>query len=137
MATNSRPTRRKLSPVLIGGGVLVIALGFGLPRLLPAPETGTETAAADAPPLGPALARLGGCLVLVCGLCVGVTRLANRKAAAVEGPMAAVASLRINPRCVVHLVQAGERRLLVGTDAGGVKALVELPAAGEAGNPSP
>jgi flagellar biogenesis protein FliO len=29
-------------------------------------------------------------------------------------------------RCAIHLVKAGDRRLLVGTDPGGVKALVEL-----------
>jgi flagellar biogenesis protein FliO len=33
----------------------------------------------------------------------------------------------VDPRCIVHLVRAGERRLLLGTDLNGVKALTELP----------
>lgn len=120
-------TARRFSPVLIGAGVLVVALGFGLPRLMTGPTT-SEPEAGESISLGPALARLAGSLVLVCGLCVVVTRLVNRKGTAASGPMQTVASIRVNMRCVVHLVQAGERRLLVGTDAGGVKVLLELPA---------
>jgi flagellar biogenesis protein FliO len=121
---------RRIAPKLVGAGVLVVVVGFGLPRLLGA---GTGATAADAAPassiaLGPALARVAGCMVLVCGLCVLVTRLMSRRSDTVVGPMHSVASLRLQGRCVVHLVQAGERRLLVGTDAGGVKALLELPA---------
>jgi flagellar biogenesis protein FliO len=125
---------RRPSAVLIGIGVLVVAIGFGVPQFLG--STPSETPAAseqptpdDARPIGPSLVRLAVGLVVVCGLCIGATRLLNRRNAVAAGPMQAVASFRLNGRCAVHLVEAGGRRLLVGTDAAGVKALVELPAA--------
>jgi flagellar biogenesis protein FliO len=126
-----RPARRP-PPLLIGAGVLVTAVALGLPQLTSAPPPAPEKAAPAAPPaapaLLPALARLAGGLVVVCGLCVLATRyLADRPAPAPTGTMDVVASLPIGARCAVHLVRAGGRRLLVGTDPAGVKCLVELP----------
>jgi flagellar biogenesis protein FliO len=122
----SSPRRR--SPALLGCGLVVIAIGFGLPQILPGRATPSESSAVpESQPLGQSLARMAGCLVLVCGLCVIVTRWLGRRAAEVPGQMRVLASARVGNRCVVHLVQAGERRLLLGTDAAGVKALVELP----------
>lgn len=139
--TPNRPTGPKPSPLLIGGGILVIALGFGLPRLFTGSSTdsvspppasaaapGTAIAPAEGPSLGMALGRLAVSLGVVAGLCVVVARVVGRRAGEKPGNMAVVASLAVGPRCAVHLVRSGDRRLLIGTDATGVKALVELPA---------
>jgi flagellar protein FliO/FliZ len=142
--------RLRPSPVLIGTGILVISLGFGLPQLTPsASPTTPKAATADvgnpkvapaapvptpasaptpaAPEFGTAVVRLIGGLVVVCVLCVVATRYLNRRPKEATGTMRVLASLRVAPRCVVHLVRAGERRLLIGTDATGVKSLLELP----------
>jgi flagellar biogenesis protein FliO len=59
---------------------------------------------------------------------VVVARYVGRKSQVV-GPsnLGVEASLPIDSRCVLHLVRVGERRLLVGSDSAGVKAVVELP----------
>ena len=116
---------RRPHPALIGGGVLVVALGFGVPRLL---TPAADPAAAPAGPgVGAALLKMTAAVVVAGGLCAVAARYAGKRAAADAGPIAAAAALRIDGRCVLHYVRAGDRRLLVGTDAGGVKALVELP----------
>jgi flagellar biogenesis protein FliO len=66
-------------------------------------------------------------LVVVCGLCVGVARLVARKPPPPATGMAVSAALAVDPRCSVYLVTAGDRRLLLGVDAAGVKAVLELP----------
>jgi len=142
-----RPPGPRVPPALIGVGVLLAALGFGLPRLTPdaaptvaavepAPQPAAATkpalptpiAPVDGPALGASLARLAGSLAVVCGLCVAAARVAARRTAAgPDGAMEVLASLPIAGRSSVYLVKAGERRLLIGMDGGGVKALVELP----------
>lgn len=141
--TAPKPVR--LSPGLIGAGVLVVALGFGLPMLSPsspAPEAPTAPAPATAakpqqpapisPPsatgLGWSLVKLAVGLVVVCGLCVLLARYAGTKPLPPPSGMEVLAAITVG-RGVVHLVRIGERRLLLGTDASGVKALVELPGA--------
>ncbi|MDB5312214.1 MAG: hypothetical protein JWO38_6416 [Gemmataceae bacterium] len=137
------PAARRPAAALIGVGVLVVALGFGLPRLAPdvlpdpkpaasepAPVAPAAPVPVDGPGVGVSLARLAGSLVVVCGLCVAVTRLIGRRPAAPKPGMEVIASLPVDARCAVYLVRAGDRRLLVGLDAGGVKALVELPGPG-------
>ncbi|WP_417936409.1 flagellar biosynthetic protein FliO [Gemmata obscuriglobus] len=63
----------------------------------------------------------------MCGGCVLATRYLGKKSPDAPTPsMVVVASLTVG-RCAVHLVRAGERRMLIGTDSSGVKALVELP----------
>jgi flagellar biogenesis protein FliO len=138
-----RPAPFRPSPLLIGIGVFVIAVGFGLPYLTsgattaqtktePAPESpkaSSPPTGGEGPGLGTALARLIGCLVVVCGSCVIVARWVGRKAPAATGAMTVLAALPVDARCAVYLVRAGERRLLIGTDPAGVKALVELPGA--------
>jgi flagellar biogenesis protein FliO len=126
--------------------VLVIALGFGLPRVFTgvAPEPSQVEAKAseqkrESSAAAPAesqqstsqlwmsLARMAIGLVIVCGLCIAVTRwMAGQKPPAGKA-MEVLASLAVDARCGIHLVRAGERRLLIGTDFAGVKALVELP----------
>lgn len=137
MPTPAQPTRPasfRPSPLLIGVGILVIGIGFGLPYLAPStptnPPEATKPAATpsggDGPGLGMALARLVGCMVVVCGLCVLVARWVGRKTPVPTSTMQVLAALPVDARCAVYLVQAGDRRLLIGTDAAGVKALVEL-----------
>ncbi len=148
---STRSTPFRPPPILIGVGVLVVALGFGLPRLI----TGTtpdssaaEPNSAGAKPALPwsdtlalptiessperpglvmAFARLVGGLVVVCGLCIVITRWMAKQTPAPAGTMEVLASLAVDVRCAIHLVRAGDRRLLIGTDLSGVKALTELP----------
>lgn len=137
-------------PILIGVGILVVAIGFGLPRLMSG--TTSESLATDTKPVEPklsslrseaftpptvaahseplslitSLARLIGGLVIVCGLCVVITRWMAKQPPKPSGTMEVLASLAVDARCAIHLVRAGERRLLIGTDLTGVKALTEL-----------
>lgn len=128
-------------PVLIGVGVLMVAVGFALPRLAPephgpagpaapAPSRSPDTAlptTVEGPGLGAAVGRLAVCLAVVCAAVVGVTRLVQKPAIETAGGMQVLAAHAIDVRCAVYLVRAGDRRLLIGTDHTGVKALVELP----------
>jgi len=150
MPEAKQPTVR-IPPALIGVGVLVIALGFGLPLLTsqqtPAPLSATPSTPQVAKEFTPranepapanlvvSLLRFVAALTVVCGLCVLAAKWLGRKPPAPgEAAMQVVASLRVG-RCSVHLVRAGERRMLIGTDANGVKSLVELP--GPAPEPVP
>jgi hypothetical protein len=142
------PKGPRVPPALIGAGVLVIALGFGVPLLTSGsvPDATHEPAAAKAasspvqPPESPnlltALLRLLVGMAVVCGLCVVVARMIGPKAPPAPGAMDVVASIAVGP-CVLHLVRAGERRLLVGTDPAGVKAVLELPGPGPEPEPPP
>lgn len=133
----------RFSPGLIGAGVLVVALGFGIPQLLttaPSPPRGADPAVVPnasavpalpqpvSPNLGPALLRLAVGMAVVCGLCVLATRyLIRPPGAAAPSEMEVLASLPLGNRCAVHLVRAGDHQLLIGTDAAGAKAVVEFP----------
>lgn len=131
-----RKSTSRPPPLLIGIGVLVIALGFGLPRLFSG--SADPTAQVEKPVLesvqtpertglGMTFARLLGGLIVVCGLCILITRWLAQKTPVSQGPMQVLATLAIDHRCALHLVKANERRLLIGTDLAGVKALIELP----------
>jgi flagellar protein FliO/FliZ len=148
---STRSTSFRPPPILIGVGILVVALGFGLPRVItgttpdssaaepnaagakPAPPwSGTPAlptieSATERPGLVMAFARLVGGLVVVCGLCIVITRWMAKQTPAPVGTMEVLASLAVDVRCAIHLVRAGDRRLLIGTDLAGVKALTELP----------
>jgi hypothetical protein len=65
-------------------------------------------------------------LIVVCGLCVVAARVIGPPRPPAPGAMDVLASVAV-AQCVLHLVRAGGRRLLVGTDLGGVKVLLELP----------
>jgi hypothetical protein len=86
MAAPAPPPVRRVPPLLVGAGLLVIAAGFGLPRLLPDPapaaavaaDPGTPAPPPDGPGLGASLGRMVVSLAVVCGLCVGVARLVAR-----------------------------------------------------------
>jgi flagellar biogenesis protein FliO len=132
------PKALRVSPGLIGAGVLVMLLGFGLPLLAPKAAP-TDEAPREAAPLTPApvqppsapnlvgsLLKLVVGLAVVCGLCVLAAKYVGPKPPPAPGSMTVDASIVVGP-CVLHLVRAGDRRLLVGTDPAGVKAVLELP----------
>jgi flagellar biogenesis protein FliO len=121
------PAKPKPFHALAAAGVVVVVLGLAAPRLVGGPATPapSPTPTADGPSLGGLIAKLVVGVGVAAGLCVAFARLAQKPPAAVGG-MEVLASLAVGPG-VVHLVRAGDRRLLVGTDAGGVKAVTELP----------
>lgn len=119
-------------------GFVVVCLGlftpqlFGLKSLLgskPGETSALEESevVAASPSLGVWTPFLFGVLaVAVVG--IGVTRyFGKRTNTTANSNLETLASLAIDPRCVVHLVRVGERRLLVGVDWAGVKAVTELP----------
>lgn len=106
---------------LMAGGAVVVLLGLMLPQLvLP------STAPSDGPGPLAVVARLVIGLAVVGGACVAVARLTTRPAPPV-GRMRLLAGLPLDGRCTVYLVHAGDHRILIGSDAGGVKSVVELP----------
>lgn len=129
----------RLSGGLLAGGALVVILGFGLPAVFgtsdAVPATSTKPQAKLAPePIAPpsagniglSLLKLVGGLAVMCGVCVLLAKYAAPKPAPTPQTMSVAAALRVGA-WTVQLVVAGERRLLVGTDATGVKAVLELP----------
>jgi hypothetical protein len=82
--------------------------------------------APDATGIGASLLKLVVGLIVVCGLCVVVARVIGPPQPPTPGTMDVLASVAV-AQCVLHLVRADGRRLLVGTDLGGVKAILELP----------
>jgi flagellar protein FliO/FliZ len=134
-------------PALIGVGILVIALGLALPSLMSRPVASSGAAVSkpaqssfenltgnsfvdtqsEKPNLAWSFARLICGLAVVCGLCVVLTRWMGKRPLSPVGTMSVLATLTVDARCAIHLVRAGERRLLIGTDVSGVKALTELP----------
>lgn len=145
-------------PSLVAVGVLVVAAGLLMPRLLslsPVPQADapdqTDTPFQSAvpapkpaplpspsPPTSPAeestsLFWVAGKVIfglaIVAGGCIALARWSNRLPPTTSpGVLNPVAKLAVDARCVVHLVNAGGRRLLLGTDATGVKVVLELPA---------
>lgn len=146
MSNSPPPSAKPRIPLaLVGAGVLVIALGFALPQLTPGsapvaadpaarPTAPTPIAPPAAPSLVTSLLKLAVGLAVVCGLCVLLAKWVGPKAPPVAGAMDVAASIAVGP-CVLHLVRAGDRRLLIGTDLGGVKAVLEL--SGAAPEPAP
>jgi flagellar biogenesis protein FliO len=138
-----QPTPVRASPKLIAGGALVVILGFGLPALFGGADAAPAIPAKQAklapepiaPPsagsIGLSLLKLVGGLAVMCGVCVLVAKYATPKPTATPQAMTVAAALRVGA-CTVHLVVAGDRRLLVGTDGSGVKAVLELPPVPEA-----
>jgi flagellar biogenesis protein FliO len=150
MPTPAAPPRPSTTfTSLVAVGVLVVAAGLILPRLLslsPAPPSAdaetaaplpppASTPATEPPPANPepasltwVLAKLIFGLAIVAGVCIGVARWSNRASpTATTGVLTPLAKLAVDPRCVVHLVGAGGRRLLIGIDAAGAKVVLELP----------
>lgn len=157
-AGTTRPSNAFTS--LVAVGVLVVAAGLLMPRLLSlspvpqgdppdsadtpfqsAPVTKPKSAAPVPSPLTPppqteeavSLFWVAGKVIfglaIVSGACIALARWSNRLPPTTSpGVLNPVAKLAVDARCVVHLVNAGGRRLLFGTDAAGVKVVLELPA---------
>ncbi len=134
MATHS-PTKppTRVPPGLIGVGILVLVVGFLVPRLGPtAPTTEAVPMAKpsesdQSPSLGATLGRLAIAMAVVCAVIVGLSWLVNKPDGALPGTMQILAGHQVDARTLIYLVRAGDRRLVIGTDHTGVKALVELP----------
>lgn len=137
-------------------GVLAVLGGMAVPQLVPGgpvkpvpaqipgkaskePKE-TKEPLAYTPPQWPEapdpkamLLRLGLGTAFVLALCVGSLWAGKhwlRKLPAAgpgKGQMAVVETLALGGRCSVHLVKVGSRQVLVGTDAGGLKAITPLP----------
>ena len=134
-----RPAKPKKFTVLLGLGVFVVAVGFAVPRFLGSPSTTPKasesvqsftlpTPSSDGPSLGMSLLKMALGVAVVSGGCIGIARwMKKRTATPAVGSMEVVARLALDRRCVLHLVQSGDRRLLLGIDAAGVKSLLEIP----------
>ena len=126
-------------------GFIVVCIGLFAPKLFTFGSTqapAENTSPLDPPPppdggsLGWTVAKMAVGVGLVAVVCIGVARYVNRKSQpAPQTSLQVLASLPVDGRCVVHLIRVADRRLLVGVDAGGVKAVAELPA--EVPNPTP
>jgi flagellar protein FliO/FliZ len=136
----SKPAPSLPTPRIMIAGAIVVALGFLAPMLLKptsttsAPpsalannETPNESRSHEPSPMTVVLKMAVGIGVTAL-LCVGLTRILNsRTQVATSGPFEHVGSMNLPGPCVVHLVRVGDRKLLVGTDRTGVKAILELP----------
>ncbi|MCU0703612.1 MAG: flagellar biosynthetic protein FliO [Fimbriiglobus sp.] len=124
---------------LAGGGFVVVCLGLFAPKLLnftpnSAPTDSSMSAfdpaalPADAS-LGWTVAKMAVGVGLVAVACIAVARYVNRKNPPTPvTSLEVLASLPVDARCVVHLVRVADRRMLIGVDGTGVKAVAELPA---------
>lgn len=136
------PKPGRAAPLLLLGGALVVVIGFGAPALLggadavpPSPaQSGKVAPEPIAPPsagsIGLSLLKLVGGLAVMCAACVLAAKYMAPKPATGAQVMSVVAALPVGP-CTIHLVRTGDRRLLVGTDSGGAKVVLELPPAPE------
>lgn len=120
-APPAKPAPSKLVPI----GAAVVIAGFVLPQLLGNSAPTPSTQPADAPNyVGFLLKMLLGIGVLA-GACVLFVRW-NKPGPVATGNMEILATVTV-ARGLVHLVRAGDRRLLIGVDPAGVKAVTELP----------
>jgi flagellar biogenesis protein FliO len=87
----------------------------------------------EAPDTRGMLTRLALGTAFVLALCVGALVLGRRwlrklpVASSTGGEMRVVETLSLGQRCRVHLVRVGRRRVLVGVDPSGVRAITPLP----------
>ena len=137
-------------------GLLAAMAGSLLPQVMPGPvpenvaapasETPSKTPGQKAdrtykPPTWPEtpssaamLTRLAIGTLVVLVLCVGTLLVGKRwlvgiappKATAEPRQLRIVEALPLGNRCALHLVQAGNRQILIGVDALGMKAVVPL-----------
>ena len=144
---------KKWLPLGVLGLVAVLA-GLVLPQMMPSiepvsPSTPVSAtgAAKDAksdwtyvPPAWPeppnhrtVFLRLGLGTVSVLALCAGTLWCCKRwlkagvPAATAGAQLRCLETLALGNRCVVHLVQMGNRSVLIGADAAGIKTIVPLP----------
>jgi flagellar biogenesis protein FliO len=109
---------------LVAIGAVVVLAGFLLPQLLPT-STAPTAQPTDAPNYAGFLVKMLLGLAALAAACVALVRW-KKPTPAVAGNMHILATVPVG-RGLVHLVRAGDRRLLIGVDLGGVKAIAELP----------
>jgi flagellar biogenesis protein FliO len=121
--------------VLATLGFAVVCLGLFMPRLIGVQATSepSQSPPVDANP--PVYTGTISLLLLIGGgvavAWFGLKRYGKERLKPITNSnLETLASLAIDPRVVIHLVRIGDRRLLVGLDAGGVKAVAELPETG-------
>lgn len=137
MAPTPSPPRPGIRSIgLLAVGLVVVGFGTLVPALLPGPSTASPNdpaSSAGSADLFRPLVKLAVGLVVTAGACVLVARLFGRRPAMPPGGVLEVVdTLAVDPRCTVYLVRAGGRRLLIGSDGAGVKAVLELPGPGPA-----
>jgi flagellar biogenesis protein FliO len=133
-------------------GLVAVLAGLVLPQLLPSIDSPSSSSASpilsktskddltytppawpEAPNHSAVFLRLGTGTVAVLALCVGTLWCCKRwlrdgaAGAKVGGQLRCIESLALGNRCLVHLVRIGNRSVLVGADASGVKTIVPLP----------
>jgi flagellar protein FliO/FliZ len=132
----SNPAKKPSIPWLVVGGAFVIGLGLFAPQVARStPDTTAPTPALVGSTDGTSPTTIVFKMLLGIGVVafasVGFSRVvAQQKPAALPGTLELLASLSLDVRSAVHLVRVGDRRLLIGIDAHGVKAVTELPLGG-------
>lgn len=86
----------------------------------------------EAPGVGHLIVQLFLLTGFVLAICLGLfwfTRRLGRggKPGQTSGDLEYVAAVALNGRCSLHLLKAGDQSVVVGTDLGGLKAMVVLP----------
>lgn len=123
--------------LLTGVGFVVVCLGLFAPTLFwfgtpnpvadTSPQAPSPAPSPDSPGATGSLLKMAGGVAVVAVACVLLTRYRVKRTAPAANPnLEVLASLPVDGRCAVHLVRVGDRRLLVGVDPAGVKAVTEL-----------
>ncbi len=121
--------------LMLGVGFVVVCLGLFAPKLIPGTSAPTPIETTDTTPAPTDGSSLGGTVFkmlvgvgVVAVVVIGISQyLKKKQPATVSNGLEVLASLPVDARCVVHLVRVADRRMLIGIDASGVKAAVELP----------
>lgn len=131
-------------------GIVAVVAGVNLPQVMntsdratePAPAATSETKSPlaytppslpDAPSAKSMLTRLGLGTFLVLALCVGTLWVGKRwlrvpsAGTGAGSHLKVIETLPLGGRCLLYLVSAGNKQILVGVDSGGLKTLMPLP----------
>lgn len=117
----AKPAPTKLVPI----GAAVVVAGFLLPQLFGTSTPPAPPSAAASPDYAGFLLKMLVGLAVLAGGCVAFVKW-KKPAPVAAGSMEILATVTL-ARGLVHLVRAGDRRLLIGVDPAGVKAIAELP----------
>jgi hypothetical protein len=136
---NSTPSKRRL--VLLGVGAAVILAGTLLPRILtlPALESSPGTAESPLTPLDNLSPEwrtfaerglIGLSVVTLVGVSIAAVLRRRHPESSADAPklLNVTATLVLPHHCCAFLIEASDRVFLAGTDAGGVRTLIALPA---------
>lgn len=137
--TQPRPKKRFSILLIIGG--IVILLGWLMPNWLNQPNASPTSQLIDPsssttpPTVGiqaaiVSIVKMVAGIIVISSICIGIARWMNRRQKTDNSTVSEqqiLASVALDSRCMVHLVQLGQRRMLIGMDLGGVKSMLELP----------